>query len=130
MIKLYRSISLEKLVFSFLIISFFSCKPQSSLPDPLEAGWKGKKVCEVLQDNAELRVLKCTFSPGVGHDKHYHKKHFGYTLTGSKFRIKDTAGTREVNVPSGYSFSNDEVSVHEVLNIGDETAVFLIIEPK
>lgn len=28
-----------------LIISLFSCKTTQTLPDPLEAGWNGKKVC-------------------------------------------------------------------------------------
>lgn len=130
MFKLKRIINIKKLVFCFLIIGFYSCKPKTTLPDPLEAGWKGKKVCEVLQDNAELRVLKCTFAPGVGHEEHYHSKHFGYTLVGSKFKIKDVKGVREVDVPTGYSFSNDVRTSHQVLNIGNETAVFLIIEPK
>jgi quercetin dioxygenase-like cupin family protein len=126
MIKFHKTI----LLIIFLTIGLFSCKQKPTLPDPYEAGWNGKKVCEVLQDNTELRVLKCTFPPGVGHEKHYHNPHFGYTLAGSRFKIRDTTGTREVDVPKGYSFSNDEVSWHEVLNIGDETAVFLIIEPK
>jgi quercetin dioxygenase-like cupin family protein len=130
MIRFFRSISIGKVVFSFLLIIFSSCKPKITLPDPFEAGWKGEKVCEVLEDNAELRVLKCTFAPGTGHEKHYHNKHFGYTLVGSRFKIKDTTGSREVNVPTGYSFSNEGISWHEVLNIGDEIAVFLIIEPK
>lgn len=108
----------------------FGCKDKKRLPDPLEAGWEGQPVCEVLEDNKELRVLKCTFEPGVGHEKHYHNPHFGYTLSGGKFRITDTTGTREVDVPTGYSFSKDEVSVHEVLNIGETTAIFLIIEYK
>lgn len=127
---LKRSINIKKIVFCFFIIGLSSCKPKTKLPDPLEAGWKGEKVCEVLKDNAELRVLKCTFPPGVGHEKHYHNKHFGYTLAGSRFKIKDAKGTREVNVPTGSSFSKDERSSHEVVNIGDETAVFLIIEYK
>ena len=130
MVILKRSIHIKKIVFCFLIIGLSSCKPKTTLPDPLEAGWKGEKVCEVLKDNAELRVLKCTFPPGVGHEKHYHNKHFGYTLAGSRFKIKDAKGTREVNVPTGSSFSKDERSSHEVLNIGDETAVFSIIEYK
>lgn len=113
-----------------ILTLMFSCKKQSNLPDPLEAGWNDKPVCEVLEDNSELRVLKCTFAPNVGHEKHYHKPHFGYTLAGSKFRITDTTGTREVNVPTGYSFSNTEEISHEVLNIGDSTAVFLIMEYK
>lgn len=100
------------------------------LPDPLEAGWENEPVCEVIEDNEHVRVLKCTFLPGVGHERHYHAKHFGYTLKGSKFRITDTTGTREVNVPTGISFYNDTIIWHEVLNIGDSTAIFLIMEPK
>ncbi|MEH6537933.1 MAG: cupin domain-containing protein [Psychroserpens sp.] len=107
-----------------------SCNNQNTLPDPLEAGWNNEAVCEVVEDNNKVRVLRCTFAPGVGHEKHYHNPHFGYTLVGSRFRIKDTTGTREVNVPTGYSFSKDDISTHEVLNIGDSTAIFLIIEYK
>ena len=115
----------------FLFAIFISgCTTNKSLPDPLEAGWDNKSVCEVLEENAKLRVLKCTFPPGVGHERHYHNAHFGYTLAGSKFRIKDTTGVREINVPTGSNFYNDEIAWHEVLNIGDSTAIFLIMEPK
>lgn len=107
-----------------------SCENKRTLPDPLEAGWKGEVVCKILQENAKLRVLKCTFPPNVGHEKHYHKPHFGYTIAGSKFRITDETGTREVNVPTGYSFKNKTITTHEVLNIGDSTAIFLIMEYK
>ncbi|PKA83091.1 quercetin dioxygenase-like cupin family protein [Ulvibacter sp. MAR_2010_11] len=111
---------------------FSSCEIQvkEPLPDPLQAGWEQQAVCEILQENSELRVLQCTFPPGVGHERHYHNAHFGYTLAGSKFRIKDTTGTREVNVPTGYNYYNERIEWHEVLNIGDSTAVFLIFEPK
>lgn len=112
---------------------FWGCNENSTLPvlpDPLEAGWNNEAVCEVVEDNAKIRVLKCSFAPGVGHEKHYHNPHFGYTLAGSQFRIKDTTGIREVNVPTDYSFSKEAISTHEVLNIGDSTAVFLIIEYK
>ncbi|WP_431136128.1 cupin domain-containing protein [Psychroserpens mesophilus] len=128
---------LSNTVFTFKIISSISlflllwnCKNKPQLPDPLEAGWNNQAVCEVIEDNDKLRTLKCTFPPGVGHERHYHKAHFGYTVSGSTFRIKDTTGTREVNVPTGYSFYNDKIEWHEVLNIGDTTAIFLIIEPK
>jgi quercetin dioxygenase-like cupin family protein len=117
----------------FGIIIFFlllSCDSNNKLPDPLEAGWNNQAVCELIQENEELRVLKCTFPPGVGHERHYHSAHFGYTLAGSTFRIKDTTGVREVKVPSGTNFFNEGVEWHEVLNIGDSTAVFLIMEPK
>lgn len=102
----------------------------NSLPDPLEAGWNNKPVCEVQQENAQLRILKCTFPPGVGHEKHYHNPYFTYTLAGSKFKMTDANRSREVDVPTGSSFYNAGIEWHEVLNIGDSTAVFLIIESK
>ncbi|MEO9476356.1 MAG: hypothetical protein ABJG41_12505 [Cyclobacteriaceae bacterium] len=115
-----------------LAISVSGCSNSSShtLPDPLEAGWKGQSVCEVLEENTEVRVLKCTFEPGVGHEKHYHVPHVGYTLQGGKFRITSSGKTKEVDVPTGSTFSNEEVTTHEVLNIGKTKAEFLIIEYK
>lgn len=83
-----------------------------------------------LEDNNELRVLKCTFKPNVGHEEHYHNPHVGYTLAGGKFRITDQTGTREVDVPTGYSFSKDSITTHKVLNIGTTTAMFLIMAYK
>jgi hypothetical protein len=44
--------------------------------------------------------------------------------------MTDAAGTREADVPTGYTFTNDSIIVHEVLNIGESTAQFLIIEYK
>ena len=55
---------------------------------------------------------------------------FGYALVGGKFKIEEANATREVSFPTGYSWSKDEVSEHQVLNTGDSTAVFLIIEYK
>ena len=113
-----------------LLILTMACKSETNLPDPLQAGWNNEAVCEIVEENNKIRILKCTFPPGVGHEEHYHDPHVGYTIVGSRFRIKDTTGVKEVNVPSGYSFSNSEMITHEVLNIGDTTAVFLIMEYK
>lgn len=118
--------------YSFLLILafFLSCQNEAKLPDPLQAGWKGNKVCKILNETDKLRTLECTFPPGVGHERHFHAEHFGYTLKGSRFKITDKKGTREVYVPTGYDFYNEGIEWHEVLNIGDSTAVFFIIEPK
>ncbi|MDG1715234.1 cupin domain-containing protein [Lacinutrix sp.] len=113
-----------------LAFVFVSCKTTQILPDPLEAGWEGEKVCEVLSDTKKQRVLKCTFPPNVGHQKHYHKPHFGYTIAGSTFQITDNKGIRNVPVATGVNWYKAELSEHEVFNVGDSTAVFLIIEPK
>ena len=119
-----------KLFPHILISLLLACADSQKLPDPLEAGWEGEKVCEVLFENNEMRVLKCTFPPGVGHEKHQHPPHFGYTIAGSKFRIIDSKGLREVDVPAGSRFDNSDNTIHEVLNIGDSTGVFLIMEWK
>jgi quercetin dioxygenase-like cupin family protein len=123
-----KSIRIKLLNTAFCVL--LCCNEKPTLPDPLEAGWKGETVCEVLKNNDKLRVLKCTFEPGVGHEKHYHNPHFGYAISGGNFRITDNSGTREVNIPEGYSFCNDSISSHEVLNIGKTTAIFLIMEYK
>jgi quercetin dioxygenase-like cupin family protein len=120
----------QLLYFFGIILILSSCKTKQSLPDPLKAGWKGDTVCQLIKENKALRVLKCTFPPGVGHERHYHNPHFGYTLAGSKFRIKDTTGVKEVQVLTGTDFYSNGTEWHEVLNIGDSTAVFLIMEPK
>ena len=121
---------MKSILVIFICIVLLSCKTKQALSDPLEAGWKGEKVCEVAHETNKVRVLKCTFEPNVGHEKHYHKPHFGYTLKGSTFLIKDDKGVREVNVKTGTQFSKEIITEHEVLNIGDSTAVFLIVEPK
>lgn len=103
---------------------------QPSLPDPLEAGWKGEPVCEKLHEDADQRILRCSFAPSVGHERHFHVKHFGYAISGGRMRITDATGTREVDLASGSSFTSDGVDWHEVVNIGDSTVTYLIVEPK
>jgi quercetin dioxygenase-like cupin family protein len=101
------------------------------LPMAVCAGWQGERVCEVLQEDAMIRVLRCTFPPGVGHERHYHPPHFGYVLEGeSVMRITTDAGVAERPVRAGGSFANDAETVHEALNIGDQTTTYLIIEKK
>lgn len=129
-IKQLKNLSNCRIFFYFIFFTIISCKPNNNLKDPLQAGWKGEKVCTILEENEKIRTLKCVFPPGIGHEKHFHAAHFGYTLKGSKFRITDLTGTREVNVLDNYSFYNDKIEWHKVLNIGDSTAIFLIIEPK
>ena len=107
-----------------------ACTVQTTLPDPLAAGWNGEAVCEKLHEDSDQRILRCTFPPGVGHERHFHDQHFGYTIAGGRMKITDSSGTREVDLATGISFTSDGVVWHEVLNIGDSTTVFLIAEPK
>lgn len=102
----------------------------TALPGPLEAGWKGERVCEVLHEDADQRVVRCTFPPGVGHEKHRHPAHFGYALSGGRMRILDERGEREVDLAAGSHFASDGVAWHEVLNTGATTVQYLIVEPR
>jgi quercetin dioxygenase-like cupin family protein len=95
------------------------------------AGWQGERVCEQLHEDAQLRVLRCAFPPGVGHEMHYHPPHFGYVLSGeSVMRITTADGVAERPVRAGGSFSNDAEIVHAALNIGAQTTTYLIVEKK
>ena len=102
----------------------------SPLPDPVQAGWKGKPVCERLTEDDKQRVLRCTFPPGGGHDRHAHAPHFGYALSGGRMRITDANGVRETVLATGSTFTSTGVAWHEVLNIGDTPVQYLIIETK
>jgi quercetin dioxygenase-like cupin family protein len=107
-----------------------SLAPSHALPDPLQAGWKGEKVCEPLFENDAVRAARCTFPPGVGHERHFHAPHFGYILEGSTMRTTSAEGVVERVLQSGATWWSDGVDWHEVVNIGDTTGVYLIIEPK
>jgi quercetin dioxygenase-like cupin family protein len=100
------------------------------LPDPLVAGWKGEPVCERLHEDARQRVLRCTFPPGVGHERHFHAPHFGYVIAGGRMRIATADGVREVDLADDLTWTSDGVAWHEVENVGDTTAVYLIVEAK
>lgn len=102
----------------------------ATLPHAIDAGWEGEKVCELLHENDDMRAMRCTFAPGVGHERHTHPPHFGYILEGGLMQITDADGTREQQTPSGATWWSDGVAWHEALNIGETTTVYVIVEPK
>jgi len=118
---------------SALLIFLMGCNTAmiaDELPDPVAATWQGETVCETLSETAEMRVFRCIFPPGVGHERHFHARHFGYALSGGRMRITDAAGTREVNLQTGTYFSSDGIPWHEVLNVGNTVVSYLMIEPR
>ena len=118
------------IVFVWIGLVVAGCSSGARISDPLEAGWQGTPVCELLHEDGRLRVLRCTFEPGVGHERHFHDPHFGYVIAGGLMRITDESGQRELDVPTASSFQSEGTDWHEVLNIGETTAIFLIVEPK
>ena len=103
---------------------------ENKLPDPLAAGWEGTPVCEKLHEDQSQRILRCTFPPGVGHERHFHPRHFGYALTGGTMRITDANGVREATLKANSYFSSEGIDWHIGLNIGNTTVTYLMIEPK
>ena len=101
------------------------------LPMALCAGWQGERACEQLHEDAQIRVLRCTFPPGVGHEMHYHPPHFGYVLSGeSVMRITTADGVVDRPVRAGGRSPTTSKSVHAALNVGAETTTYLIVEKK
>lgn len=103
---------------------------EETLPGALEAGWQGQKVCELLQEDEMIRVLRCTFPPGVGHERHYHPAHFGYILKGGTMHITDESGERELTGIANISWQSEGVAWHQAINVGDTTTQYLIVEQK
>ena len=104
--------------------------PALPLPSAFDAGWNGAKVCEPLFENESMRAARCTFPPGGGHDRHFHRRHWGYIIEGGTMRITTASGTVERILNSGTNWWSDGIAWHEAINIGPTTAVYIIIEPK
>jgi len=104
--------------------------PPPSLPDPLQAGWQGDTVCERLHEDRHNRILRCTFPPNIGHERHFHGAHFGYAISGGRMQIEDERGSREVELATGSNFVSEGVAWHQVVNVGDSTVIYLIVERK
>lgn len=103
---------------------------QPPIADALAAGWEGKQVCELLSDQPAYRILRCTFPPGAGHERHYHPPHFGYALSGGRAQLTDASGTREVTLADNSSFESKGVTWHEMRNVGETEIVYLMVEDK
>jgi quercetin dioxygenase-like cupin family protein len=100
------------------------------LPHAFDAGWKGQKTCELLYETEAVRVGRCAFPPGVGHERHYHEPHFGYVLEGGTLRIVDSEGEHITDTVTGATWSTGVRTVHEAMNIGETTTRYLIVEPR
>ena len=101
---------------------------EDALPSALEAGWKGERVCTLQHQTDTHRVLRCTFPPGVGHERHYHPPHYGYALSGGTMQLTSAAGTRTATLATGSDYASDGTDWHEVVNVGDTTVTYLIVE--
>jgi hypothetical protein len=118
-------------IFTLLLLVLSSPVGQSKdLNGPLQTGWKGEKVCEKLSENKQQNILRCIFPPGIGHERHKHNANFGYAISGGKVQIKDKKGTRVVELAKDSHFNSLGTEWHEILNVGDTTIVYIILESK
>lgn len=101
-----------------------------NLPHAFDAGWEGQETCELMYESESVRVARCIFPPGVGHEKHFHNPHFGYVLEGGTLSIRDAGGERTVTTQSNGTWSTTERTVHEAVNIGNSTTSYVIVEPR
>lgn len=100
------------------------------LPTAFDAGWKGEAVCTRLFENAQMRAARCSFAPGVGHERHFHPAHWGYIEQGATMRITTATGTVDRELKSGANWWSDGITWHEAVNIGTTNGVYVIVEPK
>ena len=100
------------------------------VPDALGVEWHGKKPCENLFEDRQIRVLRCTFPPGAKHLRHSHPGHLSYLLSGGERRIQDAKGVRTADIATDSQVNNEPVAWHELTNVGKTTLRYLIIERK
>jgi beta-alanine degradation protein BauB len=123
--------ALVLLLSAALLTNAPSIARSADLPDALAAGWKGQATCEKLEEYEQVRILRCTFPPGVGHERHTHARgDFGYVLSGGKMQVTDAKGTQVVEDKVGAHWVSGPIEWHEAVNVGDTTLSYLIVELK
>jgi beta-alanine degradation protein BauB len=122
--------TLALLASALLATTGSSIASSADLPDGLAAGWKGQKTCENLHEDDQIRVLRCTFPPGVGHERHYHPRVFGYVLSVGKMQVTSAKGTETFEDKVGDNWVSDPIEWHEGVNVGDTTVSYLVVEMK
>jgi quercetin dioxygenase-like cupin family protein len=100
------------------------------VPDALSVEWQGKKPCEKLFEDAQVRIARCTFPPGVVHVCHSHPAYLSYVLSGGEGQVQDEKGTRKVDVVTGALLDVPPTPWHEFANVGSTTLQFLVVEKK
>jgi quercetin dioxygenase-like cupin family protein len=101
-----------------------------NVPDALSVEWQGKKPCEKLYEDAQVRVARCTFPPGTVHVCHSHPSYLTYVLSGGQAQVQDEKGTRKIEIVAGTFSDVAPIPWHEFSNAGDSTLQYLVVEKK
>ena len=86
--------NLTAICFTAVLIAPFTAYGQEA--DAMAVEWQGKKPCEKLHEDEQIRILRCTFPPAAKHLRHQHPASFGYWLSGGKVEALNASGTRQV----------------------------------
>jgi quercetin dioxygenase-like cupin family protein len=100
------------------------------VPDALSVEWQGKKPCEKLFEDAQVRIARCTFPPEAVHACHSHPSSFTYVLSGGKAQVQDEKGTRKIDIVAGAFVDAPPTPWHEFTNIGETMVQVLLVEKK
>ncbi len=100
------------------------------IPYAADAGWNSAKVCEIISEDDQIRVMHCIIAARGGHERHYHLSNIVYVLVGGEMRITQNGEVRDVSLKAGQSFISAERVIHEVVSLSDHDQSYLIIEKK
>tara|TARA_B100001123_G_scaffold13347_1_gene15340 strand:- start:634 stop:1008 length:375 start_codon:yes stop_codon:yes gene_type:complete len=85
---------------------------------------------EILLENERALVLKMVLKPGESDSFHRHNNETVYFEKGSKLKIETLGGEQIVaDVPDGHVMWH-EAWTHRVTNLGEQTAIAIIVEEK
>ena len=101
-----------------------------SNPDAWPFEWQDQKPCERLFEDAQIRISRCIFPPGAVHFLRFYPGYLSYILSGGKGLIAESKGTRQINLRADTFTSNQPIAWHELINIGDTTLRYLVVERK
>jgi quercetin dioxygenase-like cupin family protein len=117
-------------VFGVAFVVFPLATEADTVPDALSVEWQGRKPCEKLFEDPQIRVLRCVFPPGAVHVRHSHPAYLSYVLSGGKAQVQDEKGTRQIEVRADTYTNIQPIPWHELTNIGDTPLRYLVVERK
>jgi quercetin dioxygenase-like cupin family protein len=109
----------QAIVASLGLLTAPSAVMADDVPDALSVEWQGKKPCEKLFEDAQVRVARCTFPPGAVHACHSHPSSLTYVVSGGKVQVQDEKGARKIDIATGAFVDAPPTPWHEFTNIGE-----------
>ena len=96
-----------------------------------DAAHVSPKTTKVIFENAYIRVIKSTFSPGVSELVHTHPAGWYYVTEGGTLKVTGRDGKSENwQVTSGHNEWGDGEAPHKAINVGRKEMEYLLVEVK